>query len=91
MRVVSYGRERMLGLGLALLVAGAAAAQTVQKLPEGAGAIGKSPDAIVLPGYADVPRPPAFDEAKRREVLQSSRRSSTTPRRNPPSLGKHVH
>src|SRR5262245_45242632 len=62
----------VVGAVAALLVAGTAAAQTVQKLPEGAGAIGKGPDAIVLPGYADVPRPPAFDEAKRKEVLQQS-------------------
>ena len=34
--------------------------------PAGAGAIGKGPDAIVLPGYEDVPRPPAFTEAVRK-------------------------
>jgi glucose/arabinose dehydrogenase len=55
------------------LCAGAASAQrTVQTLPVGAGAIGKGPDAIVLPGYEDAPRPPAFDAAKRAEVLQQS-------------------
>ena len=34
--------------------------------PVGAGAIGKGPDAIVLPGYEDVPRPPAFTDATRK-------------------------
>ncbi len=49
------------------LAAQALIAQTkVQKLPVGAGAIGKGPDAIVLPGYEDVPRPPAFTEAVRK-------------------------
>ena len=72
MRALSYGRECVLALSAAVLAAGPAAAQTVQKLPEGAGALGKGPDAIVLPGYADAPRPPAFDEAKRKEVLQQS-------------------
>jgi glucose/arabinose dehydrogenase len=48
-------------------------AQTgIQELPVGAGAVGKGPDAIVLPGYEDAPRPPAFDEQKRREVLEQS-------------------
>jgi glucose/arabinose dehydrogenase len=41
-------------------------------LPVGAGAIDKGPDAIVLSGYEDAPRPPAFDEQKRREVLEQS-------------------
>jgi len=36
-----------------------------QTLPVGAGAIGKEPDALVLPGYEDVPRPPAFTDKTR--------------------------
>jgi glucose/arabinose dehydrogenase len=36
-----------------------------QTLPVGAGAIGKGPDAIVLKGYEDVPRPPAFTDKTR--------------------------
>jgi hypothetical protein len=36
-----------------------------QTLPAGAGAIGKGPDALVLPGYEDVPRPPAFTDKTR--------------------------
>ena len=38
----------------------------IQTLPVGAGAIGKGPDAIVLKGYEDVPRPPAFTDAVRK-------------------------
>ena len=72
MRVTAYGGDRVLGGVIALLASTLAAAQPVQKLPEGAGALGKGPTAIVLPGYADAPRPPAFNEAKRREVLQQS-------------------
>jgi glucose/arabinose dehydrogenase len=45
----------------------------VQKLPPGAGAIGKGPDALVLKGYEDVPRPPAFSEAKRAEVAEQEK------------------
>ncbi len=41
--------------------------KSTQKLPVGAGAIGKGPDAITLPGYEDVPRPPAFNDAVRAE------------------------
>ena len=39
----------------------------IQKLPIGAGAIGKGPDALTPPGYEDVPRPPAFNDAVRKE------------------------
>ena len=39
----------------------------IQKLPMGAGAIGKGPDALTPPGYEDVPRPPAFNDAVRKE------------------------
>jgi glucose/arabinose dehydrogenase len=39
----------------------------IQKLPVGAGAIGKGPDALTPPGYEDVPRPPAFNDAVRKE------------------------
>ena len=39
----------------------------IQKLPVGAGAIGKGPDALTPPGYEDVPRPPAFTDAVRKE------------------------
>src|SRR5687768_9098073 len=50
---------------LALVTPGLWAQAKVQKLPVGAGAIGKGPDAIVLKGYEDVPRPPAFTEKVR--------------------------
>lgn len=46
--------------------------QSVQTLPAGAGAIGKGPNAIVLPGYEDAPRPPAFTAETRAEVLRQS-------------------
>jgi glucose/arabinose dehydrogenase len=41
-----------------------------QTLPIGAGAIGKGPDALTLPGYADVPRPPAFTAKTRAEIAE---------------------
>jgi glucose/arabinose dehydrogenase len=41
-----------------------------QTLPPGSGAIGKGPDAIVLPGYEDVPRPPAFTDKTRALVRE---------------------
>jgi len=41
-----------------------------QTLPPGAGAIGKGPDALVLPGYEDVPRPPAFTDKTRALVRE---------------------
>jgi len=72
MRTVFRAAVLATGCALGSWVAGAVSAQTIQRLPEGAGAIGKGPTALVLPGYEDVPRPPAFDEAKRREVLQQS-------------------
>ena len=53
-------------IALALAAQGLIAQTKVQKLPAGAGAIGKGPDAIVLPGYEDVPRPPAFTDATRK-------------------------
>ena len=53
-------------IALALAAHGLIAQTKVQKLPVGAGAIGKGPDAIVLPGYEDVPRPPAFTDAVRK-------------------------
>jgi aldose sugar dehydrogenase len=57
-----------------VLAAGAVWAQgTIQKLPAGAGALGKGPDAIVLKGYEDVPRPPAFNDKVRAEVAEQSR------------------
>lgn len=72
MRIVLRRRAFVVASWL-LLTAGSAAAQTrVQTLPVGAGSLGKGPDAIVLPGYEDAPRPPAFDEPKRREVLEQS-------------------
>ena len=49
------------------------AQNSIQKLPAGAGAIGKGPDAIVLPGYEDVPRPPAFNDKVRAEVAEQSK------------------
>jgi glucose/arabinose dehydrogenase len=52
-------------LALALSVAALWAQSKPQTLPIGAGAIGKGPDALVLPGYPDVPRPPAFTEKTR--------------------------
>jgi glucose/arabinose dehydrogenase len=47
---------------LAVALRGQGASQT---LPAGAGAIGKGPDALVLKGYEDVPRPPAFTDKTR--------------------------
>ena len=54
-------------LVLALTVGNPWAQTKPQTLPIGAGAIGKGPDAIVLPGYEDVPRPPAFTAEIRAE------------------------
>jgi glucose/arabinose dehydrogenase len=42
-------------------------APAIQKLPIGAGASGKGPDALTPRGYEDVPRPPAFTDAVRKE------------------------
>jgi aldose sugar dehydrogenase len=65
--------QRITVIAALLALLDSASAQTgIQKLPVGAGAIDKGPDAIVLPGYEDAPRPPAFDEQKRREVLEQS-------------------
>jgi glucose/arabinose dehydrogenase len=63
------GVRRVLAVGALVVVAGDAWTQDkpIQKLPVGAGAIGKGPDAIVLRGYEDVPRPPAFNAAVRAE------------------------
>jgi glucose/arabinose dehydrogenase len=66
------GMWRLLAGGtcvLALTVAMWAQAKP-QTLPAGAGAIGMGPDALVLPGYEDVPRPPAFTEKIRAEARQ---------------------
>jgi glucose/arabinose dehydrogenase len=49
-----------------LVAQGLSAQNKVQTLPIGAGAVGKGPDAIVLKGYEDVPRPPAFTDAVRK-------------------------
>jgi len=69
--VVSPCRAIVASLAL-LAVSNAHSQVTPQKLPIGAGAIGKSAGAIVLPGYEDVPRPPAFDATVRAEVLRQS-------------------
>jgi glucose/arabinose dehydrogenase len=55
--------------GALVLAAGSVWTQgpAIQKLPVGAGAIGKGPDALTPPGYEDVPRPPAFTDAVRKE------------------------
>ena len=91
MRVVSYGRERMLGLGLALLSSQALLRRKWSR---------SYPRA---PARSARARTPSFYRATQtcRDLLRStkrsaarccsSRRSSTTPRRNPPSLGKRVH
>ena len=72
-------RDRRLSVVLAagaLVLATAAtfialrAQQKGQQLPLGAGAIGKGPDAIVLKGYEDVPRPPAFTAKTRAEIAE---------------------
>ena len=55
---------------VALIVAGVWAQGRIQTLPPGAGAIGKGPTAIVLPGYEDAPRPPAFDAKMRAYVVE---------------------
>jgi glucose/arabinose dehydrogenase len=74
MRASNTGHRLLARLALASLCfyAGIAWSQDIQKLPVGAGAAGKGPDAIVLPGYADVPRPPAFTAEVRAEVLRQS-------------------
>jgi aldose sugar dehydrogenase len=74
MRALNAGHRVFGGLSLSLLCfcAGTALSQDIRKLPVGAGAIGKGPDAIVLPGYADIPRPPAFNAEVRAEVLRQS-------------------
>ena len=65
------GLRRLLAAGACavVLLAGDVWTQEtpIQKLPIGAGAIGKGSDAITLPGYEDVPRPPAFNDAVRAE------------------------
>ena len=53
-----------------LAIATVRAQSAPQTLPLGAGAIGKGPDAIVLRGYEDVPRPPAFTDKVRAEVAE---------------------
>src|SRR5947207_558963 len=55
---------------LTLTVGGVWAQVKIQTLPIGAGAIGKGPAAIVLPGYEDAPRPPAFDAKMRALVTE---------------------
>jgi glucose/arabinose dehydrogenase len=57
---------------LGLTVAGVWAQNTPQVLPIGAGAIGKGPDAITLPGYEDAPRPPAFTAETRAESARQA-------------------
>jgi glucose/arabinose dehydrogenase len=49
---------------------GLRAQNKVQRLPVGAGAVGRGPDAIVLKGYEDVPRPPAFTAKTRAEIAE---------------------
>ena len=73
MRALNTGHRVFAGAFLPLLLcAGTAWSQSIQTLPTGAGAIGKGPDAIVLPGYEDVPRPPAFTAETRTEVGRQS-------------------
>ena len=55
---------------LALTVGGVRGQVKIQTLPVGAGAVGKGPTAIVLPGYEDAPRPPAFDAKMRALVAE---------------------
>jgi glucose/arabinose dehydrogenase len=57
---------------LGLTVAGVWAQNRPQVLPIGAGAIGKGPDAITLPGYEDAPRPPAFTAETRAESARQA-------------------
>jgi glucose/arabinose dehydrogenase len=66
------GMWRLLAGGTCVLALTAAlwAQAKPPTLPAGAGAIGKGPDALVLPGYEDVPRPPAFTEKVRAEARQ---------------------
>lgn len=72
MSVVTCRRIAVVAAALLSTLQPVSAQTGIQQLPVGAGAIGKGPDAIVLPGYEDAPRPPAFDEQKRREVLEQS-------------------
>ena len=58
---------------LAMTAAAVWAQSQIQKLPAGAGAIGKGPDALTPRGYEDVPRPPAFNDAKRAETAEQER------------------
>jgi glucose/arabinose dehydrogenase len=62
-----HGLWRVVGgtVVLALTVVALWALSKPQTLPFGAGAIGKGPDALVLPGYEDVPRPPSFNDKTR--------------------------
>src|SRR5262245_18780751 len=57
-------------LFLASTVAGVWAQGKIQTLPPGARAIRKGSTAIVLPGYEDAPRPPAFDAKMRALVAE---------------------
>src|ERR1700687_669617 len=57
-------------LVLALTVTGIWAQVRIHTLSIGAGALGKGPTAIVLPGYEDAPRPPAFDAKMRALVAE---------------------
>jgi hypothetical protein len=73
MRALNIGPRMSMGSFLMLcFFAATAGGQSIQTLPVGAGAIGKGPDAIVLPGYEDAPRPPAFTAETRAEVLRQS-------------------
>jgi aldose sugar dehydrogenase len=62
---------------LGLIVQGLWAQSKPQTLPVGAGAIGKGPDALVLKGYEDVPRPPAFTD-KTRELAREQEQAYDT-------------
>src|SRR5262245_58597561 len=62
---------------LALTVGGVLAQNRPQTLPAGAGATGKGSDAVVLRGYEDVPRPPAFNDKKRAEVAEQEKAVDT--------------
>jgi glucose/arabinose dehydrogenase len=68
------GRLLAAGLFVLVLIVGTVWAQSNQtKLPIGAGAIGKGPDALTPPGYEDAPRPPAFTEKIRAEVAEMAK------------------
>jgi glucose/arabinose dehydrogenase len=78
-RAVERGRRPALVIAAVLIsgIGGVRGQGRIQTLPIGAGAIGKGPTAIVMPGYEDAPRPPAFDAKMRALVAELDRAVDT--------------